>query len=155
EHRVDDLMVAADVALSPRLEALVVRLTNNADRFLVTIPVDGRKPLDVRRNGKPLKLAEAGVVLRSSPAELRRFVRLEASVMDRRLMVALNGRLLFEPYDYEDPAIGPPAYASPIALGVLGAGSAEIRRLRIDRDLYYTEVLANAPRRPFAVGSPY
>jgi signal peptidase I len=155
EHRVDDLMIEAEIAPSPALRAVVVRLSNRADHFLATIPVDQKGSLEVRRNGRKLNLVPTNAVLRSSPPDSAKFVRLEASVMDRRLTVALDGQLLFEPFDYDDPAIGPVTYASPVALGVLGTGRAAVGRIRIDRDLYYTEVLANAPRRPFAVGSAY
>ncbi len=41
-----------------------------------------------------------------------------------------------------------------VAIGLQG-GSGEIRGLQVYRDVYYTSVLSNALRRPFAVGEPY
>ncbi len=45
---------------------------------------------------------------------------LEAMVFDRRVQVAIDGRLLFEPYDFDDPAAPGVASDSPISLGVRG-----------------------------------
>jgi signal peptidase I len=132
-----------------------VRISEGADRFLINLPVDGAKPLEVRRNGRRIAVAGPKRVLTSSAKSEPRYVRVEVSAMDRRLMVAIDGELLFPPYDFDDPAVGPSGYASPVAIGVLGTGSASIHRIRIDRDIYYTAALANAPRRPFGVATPY
>jgi signal peptidase I len=155
EHRVDDLMLEAEVAASPDVKSVVVRINNAADRFVLMIPVDGKEPLEVRRNGRKLAIKPLSASLASSNENARTFARLEVSLMDRRLMAAIDGKLLFEPHDYDDPAAGASAFASPLALGVLGAGSVDVRRLRIDRDVYYTDALHTAPRRPFGVGVAY
>jgi signal peptidase I len=76
-----------------------------------------------------------------------RSVRLEAAVIDRRLQVAIDGRLLFDPFDYEASGSGSRANESPIAVGVRG-GSLEVSELRVFRDIYYTGSLANTPRFP-------
>ena len=52
---------------------------------------------------------------------------LEAAVMDGRFQAAIDGRLLFEPFDYDDPASNGPASESPFELGVRG-GAAEVER---------------------------
>ena len=74
--------------------------------------------------------------------------------MDRRLTVALDGEPLFDPIDYEAPATGPDLGESQVGLGVRG-GEIAVENLKIYRDIYYTSVLANVPRRPFAVDRPY
>jgi signal peptidase I len=155
EHRVEDLMIEFDVAVRSDIRAVAVRLNGGADRFVISLPVDGQGKLEVRRNGRRLEIDPASGTLTSSSPEAPRFQRVEASLMDRRLTVALDGHLLFPPYDFDDPAIGAPTFAGPVALGVLGAGGAEVTHVRIDRDIYYTDILAGGPRRPFGVGSPY
>ena len=49
-----------------------------------------------------------------------RTVTLEASAFDRRVQVAIDGRLLFEPYDYDRPRPGPSIGEIPIGVGVDG-----------------------------------
>jgi signal peptidase I len=155
DHRVDDLFLEAEVAVRPEVKAVVIRIGGGADRFLISIPVDRRGSVEVRRNGRRVPVPSLGRTVLSSSAEAPRFNRMEASVMDRRLTVALDGHLLFPPYDYDDPAVSPPPFASPVGLGVLGAGGADVARVRIDRDIYYTDVLAGGPRRPFGIGAAY
>ncbi len=155
ENLVRDLMVEADVSVRPDVRAVAVRVDHGPDHFAILVPVDGHGPPEVRRNGRVLEPANVRGGLASSPAEAPRFARLEASVIDRRVTVALDGEPLFDPIDYESAGtahVGAPA--SPIAVGVLG-GSATVRRLRIYRDLYYTGSLAAGLRRPFAVAEPY
>jgi signal peptidase I len=75
-------------------------------------------------------------------------------VIDRRLQVAVDGVLLFDPLDYDDPSVFPYGSESPIALGVRG-GAVVVSDLKIYRDVHYTSALAGVPRRPFGVDSPY
>ncbi len=152
---VRDLMIEADVAVSPGMKAVGLRIDHGLDHFAITLPVDGRARPEVTRNGRVLDLANARGGLRSSPEGSPRFARLEASAIDRRITVALDGVPLFDPIDYEGPGVpsfGPPA--SPLAIGALG-GSMEVRGVRIYRDLYYTGNLSAGPRRPFGVDRPY
>jgi signal peptidase I len=79
-------------------------------------------------------------------------VTLEASVFDRRVLVALDGKLLFEPYDYELPRPGPNVGEIPIGVGVDG-GELFLRQLRIYRDVHYTGTLAGTPRQGHSVRS--
>ena len=70
---------------------------------------------------------------------------LEAAVFDRRVQVAIDGRMLFDPYDFDDPIAPGSASESPFSLGVRG-GAVEVTDLRIYRDIYYTSSLASTPR---------
>jgi signal peptidase I len=74
-----------------------------------------------------------------------RNVTIEATVIDRRVQVAIDGRLLFDPYDFDDPIAPGLASESPFSLGVRG-GALEVTDLRIYRDIYYTSSLASTPR---------
>jgi signal peptidase I len=134
---------------------LTVRIDSGGDRFLVVLPISGPGNIEVRRSGHP----HARVVARADGLAVlakaaSRTVLLEASVMDRRLMLALDGVLLFDPLDYDDPSGFPSADESPLALGVR-AGSITVGDLKVYRDVHYTSSLAGVPRRPFGVDSPY
>lgn len=151
-HRVHDLMVEARVGVGPGVRAVVVRVGGGtSDVFLISIPVDGSGPVEVRRNGQFVPLEGAGPGLSSSSGS----ARVEASVMDHRLTVAVDGAPLFAPLDYDDPRDGPESPVSPVGVGVLGPGRAEVAGLKVWRDVYYTDALAGAPRRPFGVDEPY
>ncbi len=153
ENSVSDLALEARVAPGPGTEALAVRIDAGCDRFIVEIPVDGTSPPVVTRNRWKVEVKNARNLLKKV-APGSRGVLLEASVMDRRLLVMLDRQPLFDPIDYEIPAEGPGLGESPLAIGVKG-GSAIVSELRIFRDVYYTSALAYSPRRPFGVDSPF
>lgn len=158
EHRVGDLMLEAQVAARPGTARVLVRLGSGADRFVVAIPVDGRGAPQVEHNGRSLsQLPGWKTTLASSPRERPRFVRLEASLFDRRLTVALDGELLIRPVDDDPPRSGPGPglLASSLALGIGAGEGGEVCGLRIYRDVYYTEARAHSPQQPFGVEEPY
>jgi signal peptidase I len=155
ENTVTDLMIEARVDAEADAGAVAVRIDTGADRFVVEVPVGeragapvvmrGRRKIDVKnvRGGiKPVADAAGGGGL------------LTASVMDRRLTVALDGEPLFDPIDFDDPAVGPGPGDRPVAIGVRN-GRAVLSDVRVYRDVYYTSALAYSPRRPFGVDSPY
>jgi signal peptidase I len=155
DNVVHDLMLEAEVSVQPDVQSISLRLDHGADHFVVTLPVDGPDGPTVRRDDQVIAVAPHGKTLRSSPPESPTFSRVEASVIDRRLIVAIDGELAFEPFDFEPPLtvrFGPPD--RPLGVGILG-GSAEIRKLRVFRDIYYTGQLVAGPRRPFGVDRPY
>jgi signal peptidase I len=155
ENIVNDLMIEADVSVRPDVKSLSIRLDHATDHFTITLPVDGQGQPEVRRNGLVEEILNVRGGLKSSTRESPRFARLEASVIDHRVSVALDGLPLFDPIDYEK-SVGASfgSQASPVGLGVLG-GSLEVRRFRVFRDIYYTGSLALGPRRPFGIGTPY
>jgi signal peptidase I len=153
DSRVDDLTIAADVQIGAGIEAVQVRLTSGGDSFRVSLPAAGSgRSLEVRRNGRAVPVQGRAA---APPPDHVGVHRLEASLVDRRLTVALDGVPVFEPIDYDDPRYAPGSSQSPVALGVIGAGEAELSALKIYRDVYYTDALATAPQRPFGVGEPY
>jgi len=156
ENQVNDLMLAARLNPSPELDAVVVRLNSGSDAFLISIGVKTAKVevKRLRRNGSTVELSNVRNPLASRSPTNESWL-LEASVMDRRLIVAIDGELLFDPIDYDDPEFGQGPRDNPIALGVRGGGKLVVSDLRIFRDIHYTSTLANTPRRPFAVDSPY
>jgi signal peptidase I len=155
DNVVNDLMIEADVSVRPDVKALSLRLDHGFDHFTITLPVDGLGTPEVRRNGLVLEVLNARSDLKSSPADAPRFARLEASTIDQRISVALDGVPLFDPIDFEKASgssFG--SQANPAALGVLG-GLMEVRRFRIYRDIFYTGNPTMGPRRPFGVDAPY
>jgi signal peptidase I len=155
ENRVADLMLEARLTPGAGVKSIVVRIDSRFDRFVVTLPVEDSSPIEIRRNGRLLIPANPRTDLAALWSSGRgRPVLLEASVMDRRLTVALEGKLLFDPIDYDGSFFGSEAGERPLALGVRGGGLT-VSDLRIYRDIYYTSALANIPRRPFGVEEPY
>lgn len=151
ESRVEDLMLEARVTAAHDT-VVMVRIGGGGDSFLVEVPLGSASrstPPGVRRNGRPLALS--GV--RQIPA--RETVRLETSWIDRRLTVALDGTLLFDPIDCDDEADEAPRSSNDLAIAVPGGGLVEIDGLNVFRDVYYTDALASAPQRPFGVDYAY
>jgi signal peptidase I len=155
ENPVGDLMLEATLDCGADLRDLAIRIDSGGDRFVVVLPIGAAGTVEVRRSGRllasPSARPDARAVLAASA---RRSIHLEASVMDRRLQVAVDGMLLFDPLDYDDPSSFPGASESPVALGVRG-GSVIVSDLKVYRDVHYTSALAGVPRRPFGVDSPY
>ncbi|WZO96833.1 signal peptidase I [Isosphaeraceae bacterium EP7] len=155
ENSVGDLSMEVDVALKPEARSLSIRIGRDGDRFYISLPVDGRRPAEVRRNGLIVPLLNLRGSLTSSP-DSSVVSRVEASLMDRRLIVAVDGTPLFDPIDFEmteDP-IGGSLFASPVGLGLEGSG-AEVSAIRLYRDVFYTAALAGATRKAFGVDRPY
>lgn len=143
-NEIKDLGVEARMRVSGSVETMSLALRSGSDQFLLRVPVTSDGPIDLTRNRRRVTLEncynpfkEKGLWPKS--------VLVEAAVIDRRVQVAIDGRLLFDPYDYEPLASGIRANESPIAVGVRG-GSLEVSELRIYRDIYYTGSLANTPR---------
>lgn len=150
ENTVNDLMLEARVVPGDPWITVGVRIDSGGDRFLVELPPGPEGMPSVFRNGRPVALSNA----RPAAWADGRGARLEASVADRRLTVALDGRLLFDPFDFDDPDESPGAGERPIAIGVKG-GDVALEDVRVYRDLYYTSALAFTPRRAFGVDEPY
>jgi signal peptidase I len=72
--------------------------------------------------------------------------------MDHRLSAAVDGVALFDPIDYEEAKNDLTSF-EPFAIGVR-EGTLTVERIKVFRDVYYTGVLANTPKRPFAVDMP-
>ncbi|MFO0951401.1 MAG: signal peptidase I [Isosphaeraceae bacterium] len=150
EHEVSDLTLEAQVVPGADVESVALRVESDGDRFVVELPVSGGEP-SVTRNGERLPVRP-----RSSTPSLAvgKSSTVEVSVMDRRLTVAVDDVLLFDPYDFDAPTDGPGGNESPVALGVKG-GRLEVAALRVYRDVYYTSSLAYTPRRPYGVDQPF
>jgi Signal peptidase, peptidase S26 len=153
DNVVPDLSLEARLTLSSEVEMIAIVIRSGGDRFLVRIPVKGEGSVEVARNDHKQLVVPWATPL----AEVDRWpctVMLQASVVDHRLTVTLDGQPLFQPLDYDNPFAGPPGDESPIALGVRG-GALSVTDLKIFRDVYYTSALGSIPRRPHGVNEPY
>jgi len=154
DNLVTDLMLDFIVSARPGARNLVVRINPGSESFLVLLPIDGRSRPEARRNGVMLPVEGARDGLASSPAGAPRPAHVEVAVVDRRLLVAIDGALAFDPIDFNGADPGPGPFASPVSIGAQGGGL-DVSDLKIYRDVYYTSSLANTPRRPFGVDIPY
>jgi signal peptidase I len=145
-NQIKDVGMEARITVSEAVETISIALQSGNDRFLLRIPARNRGAIELVRNDQAVR-----VVNRFNPFAEKglwpRTVLLEATVMDGRVQAAIDGRLLFEPYDYDDPVLRGAKSESPVALGVRG-GAALVSEFRIYRDIYYTGTLANTPRHP-------
>ena len=153
-HVVRDLMATGALSARADVAAIHLRISHNADRFVVTIPVDGRGAVGVTRNGAALAVEAADAGLRSSPPEAPRWDEFELAVVDRRVSATLAGRPLFEPIDYDADGPATLSTPTPFALGVVN-GTVEVKDLRLFRDIYYTGERASFDRAPAAVDAPF
>ncbi len=153
DNVVPDLSLEARLTLGSEVEMIAVVIRSGGDRFLVRIPVQGEGSVEVARNDHKQLVVPWATPL----AEVDRWpctVMLQATVVDRRLTVTLDGQPLFQPLDYDNPVAGPPGDESPIALGVRG-GALSVTDLKIFRDVYYTSALGSIPRHLHGVNGPY
>jgi len=153
ENRVTDLMVEIDLKARSDVPIVYLRLSFGSERFLVSLPIGAGGWATLKRNGRSIETTNP-VAIEATTATSPSTHKLEASVMDRRLIVAWNGVPLFDPIDYDDPSPTYPSYDTPFAIGA-SDGSLTVTRVKLYRDVYYTSVLTGAPRRAFGVDQPY
>jgi signal peptidase I len=152
ENDVVDLALEARLTLADSVEAISAAVRSGSDLFVVRIPVGYAGEIEMLRNGRRIGLANPWNPFHEG-GDWPRAVTLEASVFDHRVLVAVDGRPLFDPVDYDNPRPGLPPGESPIALGVQG-GDLDVHELRIYRDLHYTGSLASTPRQGHAMRAP-
>jgi signal peptidase I len=152
DNEVVDLGLEARMTVDRTVDAISAALRSGSDQFEVRIPVGLKGEIELVHNGHRVPIQERANPFHDEGA-WPRAVTLEASAFDRRVMVAVDGKLLFEPYDYERPRPGPSVGEIPIGVGVDG-GDLTIDELRIFRDIHYTGSLASTPRQGHGLRSP-
>ncbi len=117
DNEVQDLGFEARMTVDRSVEAISTALRSGSDQFVVRIPVGLKGEIELVRNG-----VRVPVVDRINPfhdgGAWPRTLTLEASAFDHRVMVAIDGKLLFDPYDYDRPRPGPTVGEIPIGVGV-------------------------------------
>ncbi len=161
-NRVADVMVEAQVQVEANARAVHLAMRHGADRFVVRIPTRlDSGPVQVWLNGSEVGQAPMhrrfGPDPESGPQALTEHT-IEATLIDRRFALVVDGELLFQPVDLEPPSGRPirsrEQWARPLALGAEGNGI-RLQRIRIYRDVYYTDRLASSPVKAFAVSEPF
>jgi signal peptidase I len=151
DNEVSDLGFEARMTVDRSVDALSAALRSGSDQFVIRIPVALKGEVELEHNGVRVPISEGHNPFHDGGA-WPRTVTLEASAFDRRIIVALDGQLLFEPFDYERPRLRPSVGEIPIGVGVEG-GDLTIHELRIFRDVHYTTTLAGTPRQGHSVRS--
>ncbi len=152
ENEVVDLGLTARLTVTESVDAISAALRSGSDQFEVRVPVRLGGEIELVHNGKHVALSNCWNPFREK-GHWPRTVTLEASAFDQRVLLAVDGRLLFDPFDYESRRAIPIVGESPIGLGVDG-GELTVSDLKIYRDLHYTGTLANTPRQGNGLRSP-
>jgi signal peptidase I len=151
DNEAHDVGMEARISVSDSVDSITVSIRSGANEFLVNIPVRESHSIELLQNN-----ASKLVTNCRNPFENNklwpRSVQLEATVVDRRVQVAIDGQLLFDPFDFDVSNAVDSSSDSPIALGVRG-GELTVSDLRIYRDIYYTSSLANTPRHPHGMSA--
>jgi signal peptidase I len=153
DYRVDDLMLACDVALPVGPRGIRIALSRGEDHLEVRLAAGEAAIAEVRLNGSLLEIRPREGKIAPSRDGSPRFCRVEASFFDRRLIVAIDEKLAFDPVDLPVVDTSPPGQ-SELAIGLDGQ-AARLRHLQVYRDLYYTPQLAGGFRPAFGVGRSY
>lgn len=153
DNVVKDVGLEARVRIGPEIECLSIMLRSAGDRFIVKIPVGSDDAIRLTKNGVSRRLDFRVNPLASIPPEGRAH-RIEASIFDQRLLVAIDGELAFEPFDYDDATDPRSNDESPVAIGVRGGGL-DVSELKIFRDIHYTSSLGAIHRGPHGITEPY
>ena len=148
QNRVDDLMLSAEIRPDSNWRELRVAIHHKAEAFEIRFQNDGVPTVTLTHNGKPAPIKPTDHAMRASRPQL-----LEVSTFDQQLLVALDGILVFEPFQWHPAVDASPLLSQRIALGAAG-GSLTISHLRVDRDIYYTTTLETGMRQAAGVAAP-
>jgi len=163
EFEVHDLMVSCDVVMSAEA-TFVLSLSDEHRTFVCEFhPAQRQVFLSVDKATEPIRQGTIPVPEEGKPHSI------ELSVMDRQVLLAIDGKLAFEPLLYSDkgkeaqPGKGIAAVpldregtpegtapATPVRFAATG-GAVRVAHLRIDRDVYYTPK-NESEAREFALG---
>lgn len=149
-QKVEDANLVTDLLLSARLRTqregrLSFFLTDGREQFLLHLePLSGR--VDLLHAGRPVAATVAPHPLFATEAQL------EVSLVDRQVLVAVDGQLLLPPYRYEAADLPLRPTSRPVAIGAVGL-EVELSALRLYRDVYYTR--PPAPYGRWALDEPY
>ncbi len=139
---VHDFLVECEVEVLAPTGALLVGLTDGQDTVIAEVAISGAdQPSRLRVTGAATsahELTGAGLL------QPGRSHRLEFAFVDRRAMLAIDGREPFAALDLP-PATHRAPVTRPLLLGVKD-GRVVVRHLRLYRDLHYTDTGRNAVR---------
>ena len=157
-NAVSDLMVSANITLQGGSGEFVIEITNGATVFSVVFDIVRR---EINLFAEPLPegmtLNSQSVVPKSEPVTKpvpwpKSFGNsggtIDFSIFDQQIIVAIDGKPVFEPQSFEPPkGVQPPRI--PVRFGARGL-DIRVNQLKLYRDVYYTE-----SRSRHAVTRPY
>ncbi len=154
---VHDLELVVELELGEGTRGIAVRFGAGRDELRLVIPLNGIESPHAEFGGEVYRTEPVAGAIASGWAQRAGRRSLDASFIDRRLVVHLDHQPLFQPLDLPAPRTNDfprSLRESPTALGLIG-GAAQVHRLRVYRDIYYTDGLHDYPGRAFGVGEPY
>jgi signal peptidase I len=132
-HEVRDLMLSLDVQLDKGRGQFAVIITDGTAEFQCVFDrATDQVKLIRERSGRTLRTAALDERIYSQS------VKVEVSLMDRQVLVALDGKLAFEPWRYVARSDRGPTPWIPVRFGASGAG-VEVGSLQLFRDVYYSD----------------
>lgn len=131
ECEVRDLMISARVTLGDRAGEFLIELTDGVETM--------RCEFDTQRHEVRLRDVRTGKAVRTAalPETLsNRGALLDFSLMDRQALLAVDGRVLFEPWSYPAPADRGTTPRRPVRIGARGV-PVHVESIRLYRDVHY------------------
>jgi signal peptidase I len=156
---VRDLMISSRIFVRGGAGQFLMEMTDGATRFTLMLDALRRQIslfVDPLLEGQALNSANAEFGPRSDPVASvpwpvqleKRGVTVEFSLIDKQVLVAVDGKELFPAWTFEFPA-GVAAPRIPVRFGARGL-DVEVGKLRLYRDIYYTD-----SRSRHAINRPY
>ena len=129
---VPDLMLATRVKIGEGDGEVVVRMNDGQESFDCVLDAGAREiRLHQSNQPKPLRAARLHGDLAAEAIEL------EMSLIDRQVLVAVNGETAFAPWTLMPRDEEAPASRQPVRVGARGL-AVQVDRLQLYRDVYYT-----------------
>jgi len=131
---VHDFLFACDLSVAGAEGAFAIELYDGQHRFRNLIDFQKQQvSLWVDEQQQPLRTERLrGDLFREGP------VRLEMSVMDRQVLCAVNGELLYQPLIFTGSSEPRKEIREPVRFGASG-GRMEVSDLQLYRDIHYTQ----------------
>jgi signal peptidase I len=133
QHEVRDLMLSVIALLHEGPGEFVMGITDGTEEFECVFDVaEGKVRLIDTRTRRVWRTAPLNELL------LREPTRVEVSLMDRQVLLAVGGKLAFKPFSYPAPESRGETPSHPVRFGARGL-VAEVSALKLYRDVYYTD----------------
>ena len=149
-HTVRDLMLAANVTIRRGRGKFVVQMNDGEQTFQCVI--------NTAQASVQLLDDSARIVVRQAPLEIEEFgdgqpILLEMSLIDRQVLVAIDGRLPFKPWPMSGLGRSTSPPTAPVRFGARGL-TVTVSSPKLYRDVYYTRGKAfNGVENSYQLGS--
>src|SRR5262249_46657775 len=131
-YEVRDLMFSSDVLLPDERGQFIVAMTDGNEEFQSVFDLAERKVrLIDSRTGRAMRTAPLADDLPQGP------VRVEMSLMDRQVLLAVGGKITFKPWSYAAPGEPASTPRNPVRFGAKRTG-VTVQSLKLFPGVYYT-----------------